>query len=325
MSEVKTNVLTPADNIVNLCGVLKSMEAVKTTNPDLIMLNCVIAPAPDSEIRVSLSANRMTKGGNGREAKENGWFKGLETVRNNFVSVASLVKQGMSAEEAYQKADKVMAVSASLELREYYDQQEQLHSSVSVRANSLSRIDPALPYTPMAKAELVGFIERIVPEMKGEDETGRLKMDVDVPGWSGRIMPMHFVTKKGAVTEYINDHYHKNDTVRLFVEIVNTLTVVKQEVHGFAGSETKETTTRVNELLVYNGSEEPYDEDSKLAYKLADIQNAMRVRETEYLPGLKKKNEERRASKSANTGFATSPTFGAAVPPSNKPFSLSDL
>lgn len=325
MSEVKTNVLTPAENSVNLCGVLKSMEAVKTTNPDLIMLNCVIAPTVNDEIRVTLSANRMTKGGNGREIKENGWFKGLETIRDEYVSVAALVKQGMSAEEAFQKADKVVAVNASLELRDYYDQQEQLHSSVSVRANSMNRLDPAVTYQSMARFTIAGFIDKMVPEMKGDEETGRLKMDLIVPAYGGRAMPMHFVAQAGSVTEYINDHYHKNDTVRVFGDIVNTLTVTKQEVRGFAKSETKETTTRVNELVIDNGEEEPYDEDSKLAYKAADIRSAMRVRETEYLPNLKKKGEERRATKTANTGFATSPTFGAAVPPSNKPFSLSDL
>ena len=77
--------------------------------------------------------------------------------------------------------------------------------------------------------------------------------------------------------------------------------------------EVKMTTTHVHEYLVDNGSPEPYDEESNNAYKRNDILNAMKVRETEYLPSLLERSKNRSNRPAAAAGFAAA-NAGFALP-----------
>lgn len=330
MSEVTTNVLRAAYNNVDLVGVLKSKEVTEGTNDKggYITIDCVIATSPESEHKVKITASRMTKGTKDRPSEESGYYKGLCTVRDTYVSVADLMKKDMSFEEAFNQADKVSISRGSLTKNEYYNQGGQLVSRDMIRASALSRVKPE-EYHPMARFDIEGYIEKKHDEMVNEEETGRIFLDMLIPEYGGKIIPMRFVTTKEAGS-YIRNHYEIGNTVRIYGELIDTVQKTETRIEGFMKEEVKMTTTHVHEYLVDNGSPEPYDEESNNAYKRNDILNALKVRETEYLSSLLERSKNRSNRPAAAAGFAAANAGfvlpnNSFAPPQNKPFSLSDL
>ena len=72
------------------------------------------------------------------------------------MSVADLMKQGMSFEEAFNQADKVSISRGSLTKNEYYNQGGQLVSRDMIRASALSRVKTE-EYHPMARFDIEGL------------------------------------------------------------------------------------------------------------------------------------------------------------------------
>lgn len=317
MSETTaTNIIRQAINTVSLEGYLKEMKLERGTTEkgDCVRGYIIIKTGEHSEHRVDAFSSAKTKDG-----KDSSSYKNLTKFMNEAVSVASLMKDGKTEEEAYAAATKVTARGASLRLNEYFDEHnnDTLLSEPRVNASYLTRVSEE-NFEPRAKFEIEGFIDKIRPEIKNEGETGRVYLDMIIPQYQGRVEPMTFVTTKEAGA-YIIDNYEPHQTVALYGEIVNTVNRVVTRKAGFAGEEESVSATYVRELLVNNGTPADMipDEDSPKAYKLVDIQNALKVRETEYLPQKLADQKKRSANKSAGgagVGFAGSAATSGVAP-----------
>lgn len=308
MSEVNTT-LREATAAVSIVGLLKKKELeIKTTNAgEALMGRLTIETAPGNEVRVDTYVNRMTKATTDKPSKESAVWKNQKRVYDEYVAMADLMKDG--ADEATARAQATrLSLTARLDLNDYVDRDDNIVSTTRINANNafFSRISEGQAFDPSARFEVEGYLTAKRPEMKGDDETGRLFLDMIVPGYRGAARPMTFVTTPEAGA-YIDDHYEVGTTVHVFGEMVNRANVVTTRKAGFMKEEISESVTYVNEMLIDNGEPEPYDEDSQLAYKRADIENAMRVRELEYLPSVRQRQAERAANKTAapaGGGFA---------------------
>lgn len=312
--------LRKAESIVIITGTLKKKELqVKTFSGDEVLSgHLIVETSPGNEVRIDTYVNRMTRATKDKPSYESAYWKNQKRMYDEYVSMAELMKNGLDEETARQQATR-FSVRASLGLNDYVARDGSLVSVPRISSNFsfYSRIAEGTPFEPSARFELEGYIAKMRPEMKGDDETGRLLLDLIVPNYNGAAQPLSFVATEEA-SAYIGDHYEVGNTVQVYGEFVNRVNVVATRKAGFAREEISEQKTYVSEMLIDNGALEPYDEDGPFAYKHEDIETAMRVREMEYLPSVKKKAAERPVN---NTAPAVSerPFVFADVPSQPKP------
>lgn len=321
-------VLRQAINNVNITGYLKKMElkkGVDNEGQDVISGNMVIETAPHNEITVNVYTKRMTKATPEKPAEETAAYKGLTRIMEEYVSMATLMANGASEEEARTQCTKVSANRANLSLNEYWDHADNMIVTVRAGANFFSRVQG--DFSPCSRFDIEGFVTSKKPEVKGTgdnmNETGRLIIEMVVPGYRGVAMPFTFVTAPD-VSSYIDDHYNVGDTIRVYGNMVNSVNVISTRKPGIK-EEYETTTTYVNELLIDNGMPEPYDSENPSAYSREAITAALNVRNSEYLPTKHRQQREREAKKNnsgaATTGFATNGFAGNAPKANNNPFS----
>lgn len=311
--------LRQADNDVTIVGVLQeiNLEEKSNANGNFISGTVSIKTGENSVHKVSTFANELIKSGEKKGEVSNS-YKALKTVMEEYVSVASLMKKGMSAEEAELEATKVKVEgtekfsNGSLRRNEYYNN-GQFHSNVQINANRFSRVKSDEPYEPRATFEIEGYFSKIRREVKNDEETGRLLVSLYVPLYNGVVIPLDFVAD-GEVADYLEDNYETKRTGFISGEIINTAVTVEKKRASFGKSVAHSTTTYVNELLITGGDEEQYDEDDKKSFDTKLIKQAVTIRDTEYLPSLKEKANNN--SSSNNQGFSnkkTSPEVKKAV------------
>ena len=320
MSETNT-MLREAISAVVITGILKKkeLEIKKSDKGEAIVGHIIVDTGNGNEVRIDTYVNRMTKGSADKPSQESSVWKNQLRVIEDYVSVAECMKNGDDLETARAKATR-FTVKARLDLNDYPDRSGAMVSMPRINANFsyFTRIGDGQAFEPSARFEVEGFLEQKRPEMKGDDETGRLILELIVPGYQGAARPMTFVTSKEAAP-YIEDHYDVGTTIHVYGEVIERLDVATIRKAGFMREEVSETTTRVSELLIDNGDPEPYEEDSQKSYTRESIQAAMRVRELEYLPAVKQRATERSANKgnAAGGGFAG---FAGKAPQSNTGF-----
>lgn len=309
------NALREATAIVNITGTLKKKELERKTGErgEYLSGHIIVETEPGNEIRLDTFVNKMTKGTADKPSQESSVWKNQIRVFEEYVSMTDLMKQGQDEATARANATK-FAVRARLGLNDYPDRDGEMISTTRLNANFsyFSRVE-ANAFVPCARFEVEGFVIEKRPEMKGDDETGRLLMRLVVPGYQGLAQPMDFVVSKEA-TDYVNDHYNVAQTVHVYGDIIHRINTVTKQKAGFMKSETEVTTTIVNEMLIDNGEPEPYDEENPKAYQPDAIRAAMRYRENEYLPEVKRKAAEKKAAPAAPANGFAAPGFGAAMP-----------
>lgn len=312
MADMNAVSLREAINKVSMAGYLKekNLEVKTGRTGEYIRGDVVIVTGENSEHRVHVMSNRYMKAAPGEPQKETRSWASLYGAMRNYHSLAELMKNGMSREEALTKTSLVRVSGARLVLNEYWNtQSNSLSSALQIQASFLTEITSPDRKIEEPRFEISGYLEKLIPEYKNDDETGRVFMHLIVPVYGGRVTPMQFVTTKEAGA-YITNHYEIGKTVHVYGQIVNTVTTEEVKKEGFMRTETEFRTTRVHEFLVDNGEPEPYPEESIDAYAPELIQSAMKVRETEYIPGLRTRAEANKAATPANNSFA--PTAAAS-------------
>jgi hypothetical protein len=212
-----------AENQVKVEGYLREMRL--EDKDDIISGDVIIATDMHSEHSVSVYANKFNKNGNANRA-----YKGLQTVMAEYVSIASLLKEGRTLEEAVTMATKVSIGLGKLTRNEFYANDE-LISRPRISSNFFNRIKDDT-FEPKAEFDIECYFERIRSEIKDDTETGRLLVDVIVPMYGGVVVPMELVAE-GDAAEYIKTHYDAKRTGRVWGNIVNIAERIVTKVAGF--------------------------------------------------------------------------------------------
>lgn len=243
-----------------------------------------------------------------KDGSENGIFKGLKTVADEYVSTAKVGKEA---------ADKVRVTAGQLGVNDYVGGDGQLKSYPQLSTNFINRVQANDVFAPKAEFEVELVVQSVAEETDREgEETGRVKLKGFVPQFGGGIAPLEFVAE-GDGAEYIRDTYEKGQTVKIYGNIVNKVEITKTfEEVGFGKPKEKIKRSFTREYLITGGTE-PYDEENANTYDVKVIKKALTEREI-YLDGLLKKAEEK-----AKTGKKATPKkedkkgFGSKPSPKN--------
>lgn len=287
MTNENNTTLREADNKVTIEGLLLEVRSNEWQSGEGINIELDIEVAAN-EVHTITGMSKFKK----KDGTENGIAKGYKTIINEYKSVAT---------HGRDEADKVRITQGQIGLNEYYGQDGMLRSYPQLSTNFVNRVQAGEEYNPRAEFEVEVFIKSVNPEIKNDEETGRVKVDAIIPAYGGKVLPFSFMAPVEAA-EYIEDNYGPGSTVKIYGDIVNfkEKKVVMEEV-AFGKPKEKVTYNTIREYLITGGSE-PYDEDDVKSYSIETIQKAMTEREV-YLEELKNKKDEPKEEKKG--GFNT--------------------
>jgi hypothetical protein len=275
MSEnTNTNTLRQADNVVTIEGLLleNRIETKDVNGKAAITGEIDIETAEGSAhtIRVFSYAAKQ-------DGSENGIYKGLLTVMNEYKSVAKVGRD---------EADKVRITVGNLGVNEYFGQDGQLKSFPQLSTNFINRVQANEEYSPKAEFEVEIIVQSVTDEVVKEEETGRAKVKAFLPVYGGKLVPIEFIVADSGAVDYIKDNYTKGATAKIFGDIINHVEVTETEVEvGFGKPQKKVSRKTVREFVITGGTP-PYNEDNTKVYNVEVVKKALTEREV-YLEQLK--------------------------------------
>lgn len=315
MTNEQATTIRQADNVVTIEGLLTEMrtfEGKTGDGRDYLSATLTIETAENEQHDVSMFSMRLTG-----EGKESGIYTSLRTVVDEYKTVKEVGRE----EADYVKVEEPTGTFSNGELRlnDYVGGDGKLRSFPEISTTFANRIskEEAVPH---AKFRVEIMVDSVIPEIKNDEETGRVILNSFIPLYGGRVVPFTFVVNKDG-SSYVESNYNKGDTVTVHGDIVNTRKVDEQVIEAaFGEDQVKTTTTYVREFEITGGSE-VYDEDSPTAFDPEAIRKAMVEREV-YLDGLVEANRNKPKKQGAKTGFDTTASKKAAKP---KDISKGDL
>lgn len=285
------NTLREGFNEVNVEGVLleKRIE-LKTFSGKESISGEIDVEIEDGEVHtINLFSNKLKKDGT-----ENGNYKGLKTIMDEYKSVADVGKE---------EADKVRITDGKIGLNEYFSQNGELKSYPKISTNFVNRVKASENFTPKAEFKTEVFVKSVLPEEKNHEETGRVVLKGYIPLYGGKLIPFSFVVTNKEAIDYVEENYEPGTTVKINGEIINKVEI-KKTVEAVAFGKPQESITRkTTREYVISGGSDPYEEENKDAYSMETIKKALTEREI-HLEELKnKKNEPKQEEK--KKGFDT--------------------
>jgi len=299
MAEENKDVLKQAEATINVEGILSEKKLEKATDSEgkeIIRGTLKIKENDTNFINLNVYVNRFTKDG-----KENNAYAGMETVMNEYQSIAEV------GEEA---ATRIKCGKGALKPNTFVDKRTgDVRTNVRYDATYVSRVDDLTKYEPKAKFEVEGYISSVFPEVKQGEETGRLNVNILVPTYNG-IEPMVIVVGEDLASDF-EEMYEPGQTARFFGILKNNV-VVKEEVIKMAlgKSETKKSYDYVDERFL-TGAQDPYEEE--FAYSTEAIQKAVADREMR-LENEKKKVAEAKQNTNKAAVTANVSATGRPIP-----------
>ena len=284
--------LRQAVNEVVISGVVleKDIEEKTIKGKQAITGEVTIETGANSVHTVNLFSYLMTKAG-----KENGFAKGIATLRDELKTVK---------DNGRDEADSVTTYQANLSKNEYIAQDGGLRSYDRISANSLNRTKVGETINPQSTFKLETFIQAILPEIKNEEETGRMVIKGVVALYGGKVALVDLIVSGDKNVAFVEQNYEVGNTVLLTGEIVNTVET-KTHVQEMAFGDDVETieTKTVRELLITGGSF-PHEEED--AYSVDTIKKALAQRDIT----IEEMKEKAKDKQSSGAGKSTGATGG---------------
>lgn len=270
--------LREAENVVKIAGILKEKKLEIRNNPEkgrFISGFVVIKTGDRSSITVKCMTYEKTKDGQVSKI-----FTGLKTVMDEYVSIADCKQQNIDDSNA----TVVFVNNGKLNLNEYYGEDGNLKSSWSVSTAFLT--SPKYPVDNLNMKSTFD-IEGVLSAIKENQDTGAVTVDLIVPVYGGRVIPLSFTTQEDA-GQHILNNFSKGETVHVWGNLVSEAVVKTEAKRSFGKPQETSSVVYKNELLIVGGDPEAYDSDSDKAFNIKAIKEAMANRET-YLTQLKDK------------------------------------
>lgn len=318
-------VLRQALNKVDVWGYAQeSTLAVKQFNDKqtgqpytAIMGDVTVKTGEDETHIISYFAKELTKDG---AVSKN--FKALKTAIEEMVTVAD-VAQGLATGEP-----SMLMCQGELSLNEYKGQDGEVKSFVKVNGKfAPSRFKgEASAFEPKAKFDIEGIVYKTTkPETDKEgEETGRLTIDIYVPLYAGKIVPLSFVTNPALSQtnkDYLEENFVKGASINIYGDLVNKSKKIERVIEaGFGEAKTETTYERVRDFVAIGGS--LYESGvHQQAFDVSLLKEAIANRER-FLASLEVKEQKPQQEKSAGFGGEKPQT---ATPPKNTTPDIDDL
>lgn len=281
---------------VMLTGYVESIKAntLTTKKGQALSAKLVIRTSENERHKVEFFATKLTKDG-----KPNPVFVNMD---KELAEVKTVQKFGLKG------ADKVTFKKAELGTNEYVNKQTlKFHSRMEISGRFITRVPRETECE--ARFRVKAYIDKLLPEVKDNEETGRLILKTYVVGYQSRLYPLDFVIDGAKSVSYFQANVNSGDTMELWGDIINRLdTFTLVEEGDFGVSNEKQKNDVVNELIATGGgiSESPFNPEI--------MKMAIRERKT-MIESMIEEAKNPLAANSSNPSKQQSPNdFGTEAP-----------
>lgn len=187
-----------------------------------------------------------------KEGKEN---KLYEKTLPFVDSVKSVAKVG--EEEAT-----TVSIQGEFNTNDYVNQKDQLVEGLKIDAKFFNDINTVSEFKGIADIE--GYIQSIVPEVKGEEqkETGRLRVTLITTDFFGNIIPIKNIIVPEDLREAFEEGYEEGQTAKLFIDFMVNKSEEKPVKSGGLGKQ-RVTQGKSYVEMVLTGADPAFDEDDE--------------------------------------------------------------
>lgn len=240
-------------------GTTKDNKPYESCNFTVRVTQVVNGVQETSEIPVSIFASKTTNAGKPHPGYKNIQdMKKWQTVQNFGENEATMVRMS----------------SASVRENTYVARSGQVIDGWQINTSFLNEGGK----NEIASFNIDIFILDMQPEIKDDEETGRLIVKGAVVQYGGAVDVLEFVVEGENQVDYVSRNWELQTTVNVGGRIRVTSKEEKKSANASSwGEELPETSTRtVRELVITRGSDEPFEED--FAYDPAEIKKGYNVR-----------------------------------------------
>lgn len=288
-----------SDNIVTITGVLNELEIIEgtsTSGKDYVRGTATVRV--DQEIEGKVQENlipvKLFSMKYKSDGSDNQVYKKILGYRDQFTSIA--------AAEDEKDASRVTITGAKVEENAWYDPKASVvRSTYQISTNFINKAkdDDA----EKATFELSGIVGKMYPEVRNDEETGRVIVDFVVITWGPKANKIQLVAS-GSAADFISSHWQVNDTVKVTGRVNMThKTETWKEEQGFGEPIIRSRTISKKELVITGGSPTGLGEDQ--AYDIDSIMQlvAKRKAEQEELANKPSTTTSSNKNKSVDYGF----------------------
>ena len=227
-----------------------------------------------------------------RNNKVNPAFKSAKDLLDNYRSVASLSGE----DNAIDKADRYSVTGASIAVNQFLSADKRVVSYPIIRGSFFQKVNRN--FTPTATFSQEILIKKIEPEVKDEEETGRLNIDGVVIQYGEVPDIIRYVVGDAKAVDYINNYWEPEDTVKIDGRIRwSTIedTVEDDTEVGFGTPEKKVVQKNLREFVITSGSAQGYPEETR--YNVEEVIAALQKKKEDF-ENKQKTNQEKSVSRS---------------------------
>lgn len=322
-------VLRQAKNEVKVVGIAEECTLAKhefkdkvTGAPYNAISGDVTLKIKDEESQViSYFEKELTKKG-----AVNKNYKSLTTAMDKMITTADIA-QGLTDEDA--EPSKIEC-SGSLELNEFKASDGNVISFPRIGGSySPQTFKGTLDqFEASAKFDVEGIVKSVEPEMdKDENETGRLKIQLFVPVYNGKVIPLTFVTNPSLVQagkDYLSENFVPRSSVRVYGDLVNISKKIVRKVEAGFGEDKEDISYERTREFVASGGTLYEDGVHKEVFDISLLKEAIANR-NRFLSTLKEQEVKKDDKK---TGFGEGSQSVNTAPQTNtapKDDSLDDI
>ena len=231
-------------NIAGISGILvgKQTKTGVGKNGEYVSVELVLRTDENSEHRVKMFSNKLTKDGNVSKL-----YESTMTVANEYKS-ADVV--------GLENADRVHINQGEISVNRYISKAGELVEQTQISTKFCNRHESG-EFNSRAEFSLVGVVDSVAQKMNDEDEIELLKIKLNVPkGYNKQIEQVEVVIREKSAFDYIMESFQKWEVVKVGGQIINKVETKQEKTEqvGFGTMpELKTSTIRVRELLATGG------------------------------------------------------------------------
>ena len=260
----------------------KTKEGVEY-NYNAISGKIILRTNDGSEIEVNTYSKDKKSDGVG----ENGIYKALCTVMDDYVSLKDLDSNYSVADEEKMKeylgqVDYVKIGAGSFDVNDYKSKQDGTIKTINkIKANFFNKLsNQDKEYTKLeSKFEIEGVIDKITDITKKDGTlTGDKQVILNILGYQGTIIPVKLTLPQALVQPFMSMGYYEGVATTLWGKIINTKkeeTITEQA--GFGASNERVVTTTIRRYEI-TGGKPPVALETLQGWTQPDYQDALAKR-----------------------------------------------
>lgn len=265
--------LTQGTNKGTLIGILneKKLELIDSFVPNTSpRVSCktirghIIVSTDNGDFRIEVYQNSKTKTG-----VDNKMYTAVETLYTDYISKVDASKNSALTAD-------VISVRVQADVNDYYnDKAKKMVSGIRFKFNGCSRTNDTELTTGL---DLQGFIWSVKPELKDEEETGRVLVQFINFGYEEKALPFILVVSKANNEKWFDDNFKAGSSVELKIQPTYVSVGAKKQKVAYGEDVKTSDGYDVLELLVSGAYEIIEDEENEFFYDSKRVKEAMKER-----------------------------------------------